>query len=69
MTMLTYLAWHGIQDGDLHQLIAEGCLWLLFGIALIYIAGATADDLLSFARTVKGLPDKNDPAAPARETR
>ena len=59
MTMLVWLAWNGVQDGELHKVIAEGCLWLLFGMAFIYIGGATADDILSLARTVRGVPEKD----------
>lgn len=57
MTMLTWLAWNGVQDGNLHKLIAEGCLWLLFGNFLIYVAGATVDDLVSLVKGVKGIPE------------
>lgn len=52
MTMLTWLAWNG-RDGELHLLIAEGCLWLLAAIFGIYVAGATTDDLISLATGVK----------------
>lgn len=61
MSMLTWLAWNG-RDGDLHKLIAEGCLWLLFGNFLVYVAGATTDDLLMAIKGARGLPmdAKND---------
>lgn len=54
MTMLTWLAWNGVQSGALHLLIAEGCLWLLFGLALLYVAGATTQDIIALATAVRG---------------
>lgn len=58
MTMMTYLAWYGIQDGQLHQLIAEICGWLMGAIFLIYVGAATIDQLVSVLRAFRGLPDK-----------
>lgn len=57
MTMLTWLAWNGVQSGELHKLIAEGCLWLLFGNFVVYVSGATIDDLVSLVKGVKGIPE------------
>ena len=57
MSMITWLAWNGVQDGRLHMLIGEGCLWLLGAIFLIYVAGATIDDLVSIVKGVRGIPE------------
>lgn len=54
MTMLTWLAWNGVQDGRLHILIAEGCMWLLGAIFFIYVAGASADDIITLVKGVRG---------------
>jgi hypothetical protein len=64
MSLLTWLAWYGVQEGTLHQLIANGCLWLLGAIFLIYVAGATIDDLVSIAKGWRGLPDRRDKERP-----
>ena len=61
MSLLTWITWSGTDDA-LRRLIANGLLWLLFGMAGIYIAGATTDDLITFARTIRGLPDKGSNA-------
>jgi hypothetical protein len=58
MGIITWLAWYGIQDGRLHQMIAEGCIWLLAGVFLIYVGGATIDDLVSLVKGVRGIPDE-----------
>ena len=61
MSLLTWLAWNGQQDGQLHLLIASGCLWLLGAIFFIYVGAATTDDLISLASIVRGgLPDRRD---------
>lgn len=54
MMMLSWLAGNGVQDGKLHLLLAEGFLWLLFGLALIYVAGATTQDIIALVTAVKG---------------
>lgn len=43
--LLVYLAMRG-NDGALHQLIAEGAWWVLFGILATYVCGASIDDLV-----------------------
>jgi len=58
MATVTWLTWNGVQDGRLHQMIAEGCMWLLGAIFLIYVAGATIDDLVSIAKGWRGIPDR-----------
>lgn len=55
MTMLTWLAWNGVQDGKLHAIIAEGCMWLLVAVYLTYVVGATTDDLISLVNGVRGI--------------
>ena len=62
MALLVWLAWYG-RDGELHKLIAEGCLWLLFGNFVVYVSGSTVDDLVSLVKGVKGIPD-NDRSTP-----
>jgi len=57
MTLLTWLSWNGIQNGELHKLIAEGCMWILFGVFLVYVGGATTDDLVSLVKGVRGIPE------------
>ncbi len=59
MAMITWLAWNGIQNGELHKLIAEGCIWLLAAIFFIYVGAATTDQLVSLTRAFRGLPDKD----------
>ncbi len=54
MTLLTWLAWHGVQNGELHILIANGCLWLLGAIFFIYVAGASAEDIIVLVKGVRG---------------
>lgn len=44
--MLAYLAKYG-TDGKLHLLIAEGCFWVIAADILIYVTGASADDLIA----------------------
>lgn len=58
MALLTWITWNGIDD-ELRRLVAQGLLWLLFGMAAIYIGGATTDDIITFVRSVRGLPDKD----------
>lgn len=57
MGIITWLTWYGVQDGALHQMIGEGCIWLLAGVFLIYVGGATIDDLVSLVKGVRGIPE------------
>lgn len=59
MTLLVWLSWNGVQDGRLHLLIAEGCLWLLGAVFMVYVAGATTDDLVSLTKSVRGIADNS----------
>lgn len=56
--ILINLTWYGQQDGKLHLLIAEGCFWLLGSLVAVYVAGATAQDIVSFVRGVRGIQDQ-----------
>lgn len=44
---LAYLSHFGVHDSELHQLIAEGCLWIIAVDLLVYVTGASADDLIA----------------------
>jgi hypothetical protein len=59
MTMLTWLAWNGVQSGELHHLIAEGCFWLLIAVFSVYCGGATMTDIIQLTRAVKGQSEDN----------
>lgn len=54
MFMISYLGFHGVADSQLHILIATGCFWLLAAVYATYVLGATTDDILTMARTVRG---------------
>lgn len=54
MTLETYLAWYGHQDGELHKLQAEAGFWVLIGLAFMYIFGATAQDVIALVTAVRG---------------
>ena len=60
MTLLVWLCWNGNQSGQLDQLIAQGCFWLLGGVVFFYVTGATAQDVISGARAVRGMPDHEE---------
>lgn len=53
MTMLVWLAWHA-PDDEIHRLMVQGYFWLLFGLTLLYVAGATTQDIVSLVSAVKG---------------
>lgn len=57
MCMLTWLAWNGVQNGELHRLIAEGCFWLLVAVFSLYVGGATMSDIITLTRAIKGQPE------------
>lgn len=50
---LAYLSAYGNPTSELHQLIAEGCLWIIFADILIYVTGASADDLIALRLGMK----------------
>lgn len=56
--LLIWLTWHGEQSGQLHLLIAQGCFWLLAGTIFVYVGAATAQDVISLVKAVRGVPDK-----------
>ncbi len=60
MTALTWLMWNGVQNGELHKIIAQGCMWLLAVIYITYVVGATTDDLVSLAKGVRGIQDHKE---------
>jgi hypothetical protein len=59
--LLVWLTWNGTQDGYLHAIIAQGCFWLLGGLVFIYVAGATAQDVVALVKGVRGVGDSPPP--------
>ena len=57
MSVITWLAWNGVQNGELHRLIAEGCFWLLVAVFSVYVGGATFSDIITLTRAFKGQSD------------
>ena len=54
MTSLTWLMWYGQQEGSLHKLMTEGHLWILVAIFLVYVAGATLQDVVALLGSWRG---------------
>lgn len=57
MTTITWITQSGSQDGMVNRLAVEGCLWLLGSIFMIYVAGATAQDVITLTRAARGSPE------------
>lgn len=64
--ILIDLTWYGVQDGALHVRIADGCFWTLGLLVFIYVAGATAQDIVALVKGFRGgadaLAPKSEPA-------
>lgn len=71
MTMITWLAWNGQPDSELHKLIAEGCFYTMAFLVLFYVLGANVDQLIAALPFLRGAPGAAQPAprVPLRTTR
>lgn len=70
--MLTWLAWYGDKDSQLHMLIAEGCFYLLGFVILFYVLSANIDgaiQLLQFRFGGAGRRGDDDPRTPVPQRR
>ncbi len=54
MTMLTWLAWNGRDNSDLHKNIAEGCFYLMGFLTLFYVLGANVDNVTAMLPFLRG---------------
>lgn len=58
----------GAADNTLNQVLAQGWLWVLFGLLSVYTGFASAQDLLAIFTTRSGRPYAKVPE-PAEETK
>lgn len=70
MAMLTYLAWYGRDNSDLHKLLADGCFYTMAMVVLIYVLGANVDQLIAALPFVRGTQQPpQHPPEPRRDYR
>lgn len=56
MTILTWLAWNGRDNSDLHKLIADGAYWTMGLLIVFYVLGGNLDVALQIIAARFGQP-------------